>query len=261
MTDAEMTDADRALWNVVQCSPYRNQPQDAQRHISAGANVNCQRLGEFNPASGWRETPLLIATSRGSPELVKRLLKNGADTRLLTIFGKRTILHIAAMWNRSESAGMLIEAGASLEQKDTIDGRTALHEAVFRAHRRHKTVRVLLAKGASVNATDDAGRTPLHIALEGGQRFQHQLVEILLASGADLSAKAVDGKSPYDLVSEPNWELSIRPRYGLMLEMERLRRGLKALAFAMGQQERLGAQSWVQHLEPGVVRMVLQYAG
>ena len=122
MTDAEMTGADRALWTVVDNEPYRKQPRDAQRRIAAGADVNCQRLGNFDPSTGWRETPLLIATNRGSPELVKRLLEHGADTGLLTIFGERTFLHMTAIYDRHAVAGVLVEAGASLEQKDTING-------------------------------------------------------------------------------------------------------------------------------------------
>ncbi|KAJ1475501.1 ankyrin repeat-containing domain protein [Baffinella frigidus] len=260
MTDAEMTAADRALWRVVDPSSHKNQPGDAQRCIAAGANVNCQRPRGWpdDDGSGYRETPLSIATAWHTPKLVKMLLEHGADTGFITTFGERTILHIAALHDRAENAGMLIEAGASVEQKETVEGWTALHLAVYKSHRHHKTVRLLLAKGANVNATDDAGRTPLYIALEGAlPRFQHDLIRILLASGADLSAKTFDGRSPHDFAKEQR-----RPyRQDLcfleqLLETERVRR---AVAFAMGQQERLGGQSWVQHLEPGVVRMVLQY--
>jgi ankyrin repeat protein len=193
------TDLDRTLWNVVDRRPYKKQPRDTWRCIVAGGNVNCQRpMGDAcNEDPSKRETPLLLAIYRGMPKLVNILLKLGADPSAATgAFGDRTVLHIAAIHNRAEIAGMLIKAGVSMEKKDTIFGWTALHLAVYRCHRHHLMVRVLIAEGANVNAMDDTGRTPLQIALEYGGRFSHELKEILIENGAELSDKKVDGDFP-----------------------------------------------------------------
>jgi hypothetical protein len=271
------TSRDRALWNVVNKRSYEKQSQDAQRCIAAGANINCQR--PIDPYSDddifKRTTPLLVAITNHTPRLVKRLLELGADPNAATgAYGERTVLHMASLHNQSEIVGMLIGAGVSLEHKDTIYGWTALHIAVGTGFfTQHKTVRMLIAKGANVNATDHDGRTPLHIALEYfGTRNHRRLLEVLLAGGADLSAKTVDGMYPdasYVEQWRPDWdsdehegsdedERRLRDLKTL-LDEERLRRGARGLAFAMGQHERLGVKSWVQYLEPDVVRMVMQY--
>jgi hypothetical protein len=240
-------------------------------------NINGQR--PMDPYSDndmfKRTTPLLVAISRGASRLVKRLLELGADPDAATgAYGERTVLHMASLFNQSEIVGILVDAGVSMEQKDTIYGWTALHLAVSGCHLYNKTVRMLLAKGANVNATDHDGRTPLHIALEYVYpRSQRDLLHILLAGGADLSAKTVDGMYPdagYVEQWRPDWDSDEdedeRSRQGMhkreiktLLDEERLRRGAGGLAFAMGQHERLGAKSWVQYLEPDVVRMVMQY--
>ena len=119
------TDFDCALWNVVSKRPYKKQPRDAERCITAGANVNCQRpMGyPFNDDPSKRETPLLVAIAKCMPKLVNRLLKFGADPSAEAgAFGERTVLHIAALHGQAEMVGMLIKAGVSMEMKDTIFG-------------------------------------------------------------------------------------------------------------------------------------------
>jgi ankyrin repeat protein len=190
------TDLDRALWGVVDAKFYKKQPRDAARCIAAGADINCQRsvagfpTGEAPPRP---ETPLLVATARGMPRLVNRLLELGADPNLE--FGERpgrTLLHTAAWHNRAEIAGMLIKAGVPLERKDSLNGWTALHLAVVNCHRHHLGARQLLADGADTHALDDTGRTPWQLLLEyEGQRFSPELKEILVKNGADQPGKTV----------------------------------------------------------------------
>jgi ankyrin repeat protein len=50
-----------------------------------------------------------------------------------------------------------------------------------------------LAHGADVNARDNNGVTPLHIAAENGNC---DLVSILIANGADVNVKDKAGESP-----------------------------------------------------------------
>ena len=83
------------------------------------------------------------------------------------------------------------------------------------------------------------------------------MVMVLLEHGADLSAKGTCGLTPESFAE-------ICPRLGTvaMLRAEPARREAlrraKCVAFAMGQHERLGAESRVQEIEAGVVRMVLE---
>jgi ankyrin repeat protein len=238
--DAE-TDPDRALWNIVDKEYYKKQPRDAQSCVTDGANVNCLRpMDPYGDDVSKLETPLLVTVYRQNPELVKRLLEMGANLSANTnAYGGRTVLHIAALHNSAEIAGMLIQAGVSMEQKDTLHGWTALHLAVSECRRRHLTVRMLLANGANVNAMDDSGRTPLRLAMEIGGRYASQCKEILIANGADLVGKVVKGSYPE---GESAWdERSGKPWMEILQKKERYHSGRRDLAFAMRQWEQQGA--------------------
>jgi ankyrin repeat protein len=53
-------------------------------------------------------------------------------------------------------------------------------------------VRALIAKGASVNAKDSLGNTPLHYA---SQNWSVECMEILLSNGADVNARNAGGQN------------------------------------------------------------------
>jgi len=118
-------------------------------------------------------------------------------------------------------------------------------------------VRVLLEHGADVSATDDEGCTPLHIAAmprehctAEGLEFRENgvVVQMLLDNGADHQSKAHDGRTPESIATYP--------RVAAILK-EVAERRARSVAFAMGQDERLGALSLVRALDPGVLRMIL----
>ena len=65
---------------------------------------------------------------------------------------------------------------------------------------------LLLAHKAEVNAKDDEGETPLHVAAtkndpehEPGESARKDVAELLLASGARVNAKRNDGITPLGL--------------------------------------------------------------
>lgn len=66
-----------------------------------------------------------------------------------------------------------------------------LHLAAWQGHT--DVVRLLLDRGADVNACGDGGRTPLHYAAHHGHL---EVIDLLLAAGADLSAVNDFGQTP-----------------------------------------------------------------
>jgi uncharacterized protein len=86
------------------------------------------------------------------------------------------------------TARALLDADPTLARAADAMGFTALH--VLGTEDDPAMAELLLAAGADVNARNDMGMTPLHIA-------QHaSLVEILVGHGADVNARAQNGWTP-----------------------------------------------------------------
>ena len=76
-----------------------------------------------------------------------------------------TILHLAARDGFPELISLLVQARVNLDARSNV-GTTALHRAARVSDKRAEDcVDVLLAGGASVNARDSSGETPLDVAL------------------------------------------------------------------------------------------------
>ena len=71
-------------------------------------------------------------------------------------------------------------------------GRTPLHQAIF-ADTPRASSELLLAAGADVQARDNAGETPLHVAASFSMLEE---TEFLLMAGADLDARDRQGNTP-----------------------------------------------------------------
>ena len=74
-------------------------------------------------------------------------------------------------------------------------GRTLLHQAAMKNYA--AIVRLLLERGAKVNAVDDDLRTPLHEAMS---YFAADAVEILIKNGADLNRRDKEGDVPLNSI-------------------------------------------------------------
>jgi ankyrin repeat protein len=111
-------------------------------------------------------------------------------------------LHLAAFFGHADAAEVLLERGAdpSTVSRHEFVKVTPLHSAVASEGAENvRTVEVLLARGAPVNAAVDGGHTPLHSAAFNGNAA---IVRLLLAAGADPDAANDDGKTPVDLARE-----------------------------------------------------------
>ncbi len=109
---------------------------------------------------------------------------------------KRTPLSLAASNGSSEVVKLLIEKGASIECEDEV-GRTPLSLAVENDH--SEVMNILLAKGAEIEHNGIKWRrTPLSWAAYIGHS---EVVELSLENGADIKHKSNDGSSPLYLAT------------------------------------------------------------
>ncbi len=171
-------------------------------------NVEAVRLalaGKHEPLSAYNDyddwSLLHTAASHGCTDIVRLLLKAGANPNAHTYWTEETPLHLAAFRGDAETIRVLLDAGAQLEAElvdyderyDGDDGsETALDIAVARGH--CNAVRVLLRAGANYHRCNSMGYTPLLRALANGQMTL--AMEIATLSPETLNAANSEGLTP-----------------------------------------------------------------
>ena len=131
---------------------------------------------------GW---PPLVYACRGDngehPDEIQRLLELDADIDVRNDKGK-TGLHCAAKAGFLKVTNLLIEKGATLDATDN-DGETPLFEAIRSTIKSDKkqraTLEALLIKGADPNVKNRKGLTPLQVAQKMRRADAGKIVELL----------------------------------------------------------------------------------
>ena len=136
---------------------------------------------------------LLRCVWHGDFEGVRAQLAHGGDCAAASL-RSRSLLHLAIQVSNGDTAIVeaLIHAGASVDARDAY-GDTPLTYAALRAS--GGCCELLIAAGADVNAVSVRGDTPLHDAALGGSMA---CVALLLAAGGDVRVKNHIGWSPAD---------------------------------------------------------------
>lgn len=141
-------------------------------------------------------SPLSVAVATNCVEIVKLLLAHGAPVNKKDAQGTTPLME-AVKHGRLELAKLLVKSGAAVEEMQRY-GRSALMLAL--SHREQRTVQWLLKDcSASVTTVDNAGWSPLHVAVASRQP---SMVNLLLYHGARIDVTNRDGKTPLDLAVE-----------------------------------------------------------
>jgi hypothetical protein len=136
---------------------------------------------------------LHLAVKYGHLDIVKLLVKNGADVNLKNSEGS-TPLHIVGGDDEAvRVAEFLIENGANINLKNEY-GNTPLHNAV--AYWRIKTVILFVLNGADINLKDRHGNTALHLAVATGYSA---MVKFLADNMPNMNLKNRDGQTALDI--------------------------------------------------------------
>ena len=107
-------------------------------------------------------TLLMIATQKGKYETAKLLIEHGANIDdHENLFGN-VPLHLTDSFGHMRILNLLIQNGASIDFK-ALDGATALTFVVN--YKKKEMVAFLIKNGANVNSTCTNLKTPLHFAL------------------------------------------------------------------------------------------------
>jgi ankyrin repeat protein len=163
--------------------------------IAAGADVNA--IDDDRGRGG--NAPLSIAIMNGSDAIVERLRAAGAvfDVEALSATLVRMCIYGSVF-----QVERLLDAGADIEHLDRR-GRSALRRAS--RHGRVDVVKLLLARGAEIDAHREGGFTAIMEALytlkKGYTNWSgaEDVVKVLLEAGADLSIRSHDGKTALSL--------------------------------------------------------------
>ncbi|KAI1877925.1 uncharacterized protein JN550_000107 [Neoarthrinium moseri] len=139
---------------------------------------------------------LHIAAQKGNERILRLLLQHHSNANDKDSDGRTPLMH-ATMCDHVGSMRTLLAHGARIGDTDN-ESRSSLHWAVL--CRRHSALEVLLdyyseksaARSCDINACDDAGWSPLHMAIDRG--FEAGVV-LLLGHGANVHTKA--HKGPY----------------------------------------------------------------
>jgi hypothetical protein len=199
-------------------------------------------------------TLLKFATILQQLKVVQLLLDNGADVNFCGD-SEMTPLHIAAAHRLTNTRAdetaldivrVFIAAGANIDARDDITGRTPLNFAL----RNPEMVQLLIQFGCDVNIRDyNHGMTTLMVATRHGEIASMLL---LIKAGVDVDLEDYRG---WTAIDQARFTESLQATH--LLESVLLHRD-GHLAFATGNNQRLGSESMVSTLDPGVVDIVLK---
>ena len=196
-------------WTPLQVAIYKDHPNIVLLLLERGANTNTR--------SSQDQTPLYMASSRGSAEVVRLLIIHGADVDVecddLDEDSEKvrwTPLHAAMYNDHPDITLLLLERGANTETRSSH--QTPLYMASSRGFT--EVARLLIDRGADVD-TECADRrgfnhvmwTPLYVAI---RKDHPDIALLLLERGANMETRRNQDQTPLYMASSRGFAEVVR---------------------------------------------------
>ena len=198
----------------LQWAVFNGDVAEVKRLLRAGADVSL--------ANNYGVTPMSLAAEVGNADMLAVLLEAGANVESPNADGQTALLAVARTGN-VKAAQLLLNEGAKIEAREKWGGQTPLMWASARRH--PAMMRLLIAKGADVNARSTVRDYQRHVTAEGRPKSLDSggltpllyaarencmaCVDVLLESKADINLPDPDGVSPLLVaIMNANWDLA-----------------------------------------------------
>jgi ankyrin repeat protein len=183
--------------------------------LDHGADINARNAGGQTPLHKVSSNSILQFQEEMHPmlqvhygparNLAQVMLERGADVNAQDK-DQATPLHSASYMVRLRTARVLIDHGANIHAEN-VRGQTPLHivsQGVYRhcftfSESPQAIVRLLLSRGADVNARDKDKATPLLLA---SYHLRSKVAKELMKNGADVKAVDIHGQNVLHLISQ-----------------------------------------------------------
>lgn len=174
-----------------------NVPQGESSSLMHAADMNNLELVKLlikkgspvNYKSKHDITALGVAVMNNKAEMAQLLIDNGA---LLNVYGKTISVPLILAKDNPEILKILLKAGANPDSKDVSHGRSILYHAV--KYNDIETLKIMIDAKADVNTHDRFQEYPLRIAVENNN---YEIIKLLIKNNALLNTqKEYDGSTP-----------------------------------------------------------------
>jgi ankyrin repeat protein len=189
-SDSQLTAMESPLQvSFFMMSLYVGSPEAAAVFLRRGYNLN------LHEASAW-----------GDVETVQHLLEKDPDLLNSYSVDGFQALGLACFFNQEKVVEVLLNAGARVnDASHNFQQVSPLHSAA--AADNPRLCRMLIDRGAEVNARQQGGFTPLHTAAQNGNL---EMVKLFLSRGAEMNALTSQGRTPLSLAKESKNDELIR---------------------------------------------------